>query len=376
MLPSEHELSRLLDTLYDAATDPTLWQHFIGQLGGHTRATGGVLVIHNLEHASCTVATSWGIDPEMDLLYQGHYHALDPWAQRASVLSVACHSESVCPIQEIRKTEFYNDFLLKAGIEHAIFGVMENSDLCLASVSLYRDRCRPEFTDSDLRILRFLAPHLRRAFKLHFRLSVLRAQSAGVESALDLLPIGVILLHPSGAIVHLNRSATALVAENDGLLATHVGLRAQLPTESALLTETIRKAISNSNGKGVSAGTTVLVSRRGRPPLQIQISPIHNSIVKTSQRVAAIVFVNDPLRPHRPNQGLLRMRYGLTPAECRVALLLSDGHPPRRIAEIVGVTDNTVRSQIKSIFSKTGVGRQSEMIRLLMASADPILTRS
>jgi len=61
------------------------------------------------------------------------------------------------------------------------------------------------------------------------------------------------------------------------------------------------------------------------------------------------------------------MQYGLTPAECRVALLLGDGHAPRKIAEMVGVTDNTVRSQIKSIFSKTGVKRQGELIRLLLS---------
>jgi hypothetical protein len=37
--------------------------------------------------------------------------------------------------------------------------------------------------------------------------------------------------------------------------------------------------------------------------------------------------------------------------------LLSDGHSPKEIANIAGVSDDTVRSQIKSIFSKTGVRR-------------------
>jgi DNA-binding CsgD family transcriptional regulator len=52
-----------------------------------------------------------------------------------------------------------------------------------------------------------------------------------------------------------------------------------------------------------------------------------------------------------------------------VALLLGDGHAPRKIANMVGVADSTVRSQIKSIFSKTGVKRQGELIRLLMANS-------
>jgi DNA-binding CsgD family transcriptional regulator len=37
---------------------------------------------------------------------------------------------------------------------------------------------------------------------------------------------------------------------------------------------------------------------------------------------------------------------------------------------MVGVTRNTVRSQIKSVFAKTGVKRQSELVRLLLQNAD------
>jgi len=40
-----------------------------------------------------------------------------------------------------------------------------------------------------------------------------------------------------------------------------------------------------------------------------------------------------------------------------VALLSSDGRVPREIAGKIGVTENTVRSQIKSIYNKTGVKR-------------------
>jgi hypothetical protein len=39
----------------------------------------------------------------------------------------------------------------------------------------------------------------------------------------------------------------------------------------------------------------------------------------------------------------------------------------------VGVTNNTVRSQIKCIFSKTGVRRQSDLVRLLLSNAQPTI---
>jgi len=92
-------------------------------------------------------------------------------------------------------------------------------------------------------------------------------------------------------------------------------------------------------------------------------------------RIAVAVFINDPLKPQRPTDSLLRTLYGLTRAECRVALLLSDGRAPKQIADTVGVTENTVRSQIKSIYGKTGVKRQSELIRLLVNHAGPSIQR-
>jgi DNA-binding CsgD family transcriptional regulator len=167
----------------------------------------------------------------------------------------------------------------------------------------------------------------------------------------------------------MNRAAVAVVSERDGLLATRSGLRAERPAEGSLLEKAIREAASTSNGHGLSAGGTVLVSRRERPALQIVVSPIRDFAI-TSQMVAVIVFITDPLRRQRPSRDALRAIYGLTPAECRVALLVGDGHAPRQIAGMVGVSVNTVRSQIKSVFSKTGVKRQGELVRLLMSNSE------
>jgi hypothetical protein len=57
--------------------------------------------------------------------------------------------------------------------------------------------------------------------------------------------------------------------------------------------------------------------------------------------------------------------------ENKEALPLGDDHAPRQIANTVGVTENTLRSQIKSVSSKTGVKRQGELIRLLLSYSRP-----
>jgi DNA-binding CsgD family transcriptional regulator len=59
------------------------------------------------------------------------------------------------------------------------------------------------------------------------------------------------------------------------------------------------------------------------------------------------------------------MLFGLTPAECRVSLLLADGHAPKEIADSLGVTANTVKSHLSSIYNKTDTSRQSQLAHLL-----------
>jgi DNA-binding CsgD family transcriptional regulator len=245
---------------------------------------------------------------------------------------------------------------------------VKSNNTPLVSLSLYRDKSRVEFAPGDLDILRFLIPHLQRSCDLHLHFAELQSQAAGLGAALDLLPTGAVLLGPKGEVVLMNRSASALIAERDGLLGSREGLRAERPAESALLEDTIRHAASALRGKSLSAGGTVMVSRRTLPPLKVQISPICNSGIVASGPITAVAFITDSTQTVRPTQEPLSALYGLTPAECRVAMLLLDGQPPKGIAGTIGVTIDTVRSQIRSIFGKTGVNRQSDLIRLLISN--------
>jgi len=81
--------------------------------------------------------------------------------------------------------------------------------------------------------------------------------------------------------------------------------------------------------------------------------------------VHAVVFVSDPSQKVRPPAVILRALFGLTPAESRLALLLCDGHTPRQIADLIGVSTNTLKTQLTSIYRKTGTSRQSQLVRLL-----------
>lgn len=62
---------------------------------------------------------------------------------------------------------------------------------------------------------------------------------------------------------------------------------------------------------------------------------------------------------------VFRQTLGLTPAEARLAARLRFGLSLKEAAEELGISVNTVRNQLKSIFDKLGVNRQADLVRHL-----------
>ncbi len=371
MLPGTDCLSRLLGCLYDAASDPTLWEAFLRELAEATDAQSAALLLHDERQSHHAVTSCWGVDPEASRLYSEYYGQIDPWAKRASEMSEqewyswGGSAEQLYPRDQLVKTEYYNDFLVRIDLPNAMFSAVQRSDAGMASLGVYRSARVGTFSPSEIDLLRLLDPHLRRAFRLHFQLSDLKSRTHGLESALNDIPTGVFLLGVAGEIIVANRSASAMLSQKDGLIVDHGKLCAQRADESNNLQRLIGNAIATSAGGGFSPGGAISISRRAGPSLQLLVTPVKNLPLNLPKPVRAVVFASDPSMKLRPAREILVGLFGLTPAECRVAMLLTDGHAPRQIGQLLGVSSNTLKSQLASIYAKTGSSRQSQVVRLI-----------
>jgi DNA-binding CsgD family transcriptional regulator len=63
--------------------------------------------------------------------------------------------------------------------------------------------------------------------------------------------------------------------------------------------------------------------------------------------------------------------YGLTGGELRVLLALAQGLGGKEAADMLGVSESTVRTHLQRIFSKTSTSRQAELLQLLQSSSPP-----
>ena len=80
-----------------------------------------------------------------------------------------------------------------------------------------------------------------------------------------------------------------------------------------------------------------------------------------------MLVLHDGARHARCDPFVLRELFDLTTAEVDVAVLLSQGLPPDRIATLRGVATVTVRSQLHKLMVKTGTRRKTDLVRRLLA---------
>jgi DNA-binding CsgD family transcriptional regulator len=70
-------------------------------------------------------------------------------------------------------------------------------------------------------------------------------------------------------------------------------------------------------------------------------------------------------KPTLPSKEALCSDFGLTPAEANITLGIARGGTLASIATVRGSTIATARTQLKSVFSKLGAHRQSQLVALL-----------
>ena len=88
----------------------------------------------------------------------------------------------------------------------------------------------------------------------------------------------------------------------------------------------------------------------------------------------AALFLMRPKEPPPPNSFRLQISFGMTPAETRLADLLAYGKSLKDIGEHLHLGRETLKSQLRSLFKKTGTHRQGELIALFLSSLSISMT--
>ena len=182
-----------------------------------------------------------------------------------------------------------------------------------------------------------------------------------------MLDCALIIVDHEGQVEYRNRHASALLKGGRAGLALARGV---ITAKAHALREQLMEAIQRACATEQRTSAVCVPEPGTSPDLwpRMVVVPVVAS-GPMNERRAAIWVLNT--EPQHPDEDLLAALFRLSRAEARLAIGLLKGLSAAECAAQSGVGVATIRSQLHSIFSKTGVRRQAQLVALL--SRVPVL---
>jgi len=362
-------LSELLLHLERSITKPAQWDKFLELLAQDLQASVTGLVLRPVADGEAGLVRLWGVSAEGFAAYAHRYFALDPFVQLP--LGRVVTLDQVVSMDVLERSEFYRDYLVPHDAIHHL-GV----DLRAGAHYHVRFRaCRPRhagpFGPSDRALCELLVPHLQAAVDAHAEFELMRTERSVYAQAMDHLTLATLILDHQGRIIHGNDAAREVLAQQDGITLDGDHLALSHREDAELFRAAFRRALAGQRSGQPGIVEVVRVHRSAdKEPIAVIVKPAHgNASAGDSAMLGAVaVFLSTERGITESTAAGIQKLLGLTNKETRLALCLANGRSLQESARDIGITMSTARAHLRAIFAKTGIDRQSRLVRVILRS--------
>jgi|GEM_PF-1978280 len=378
-LPAESALSDIPDLItqaYQGSLEASPWQSLLRSLRLHTDSEMSAMMLRPGKAGLAALAL-WDFrnplpaeavrDFSVEYANMGYRDPLtSALGKTGGVLSL----DQVVAGTALEQTEFYRRIMQPAGIAQVLAMHVPMPDNAACFIGMMRGPGQSAFSVADKQMLLALRPHLEHALKVHALLKRQEMEKGIYGDALDSLTIGTIVLDGRGRILEANQTAKNILRRSfcfsvvdDHLIPTKSQYRdefkqllnAAISWRERQLPDTFVEALRIDCPTGADIG------------LLIRTSPCSNWY-QNAGVPAVIIYLEDFEQESSAPEQIIARLFGLTKSEARLAALLASGVTLTEAAVRLKLTESSVRTYSKKIFAKMGIGRQAELVRLILKS--------
>jgi DNA-binding CsgD family transcriptional regulator len=357
VLDSLADFETLVDEIYEASVMADRWPPLLDRLAAIADGEGALIF------AAAPGQPRW-------LSSERIHDRIDRWT-RSPFAQRNPRSERLVPNTEARfltdldrfteaeldAEPFYRDVLRSVGFGWCVGTTIRSPAGDTLVVSIEKAYAKGPVERATAEKLDILRPHIARAAVLSGRLGFERARTA--VNTLELIGLPAAAVTPSGKAVAANPGFLALSP------AVHVGAQDQVQFTSTAAQIMFKEALTVPASLTKAGRSIPVAGSDANAPFIAHVLPLRLSGLDLFAGAVSIVFLTPVTEQRSPGPELLQALFDLTPAEARIASLVIDGKSVDSISKIQSVSLNTVRTQLKSVFMKTGVDRQVDLVRLL-----------
>ena len=350
--------SDFIDQIYEASFVPELWPSVLDRLAQMTQSYGGLLFCVRER------VLNWTSSSALSDVFQTYVS--EGWFKRCS--RQVCIMSQTQPLflgeydfwtpEQLDSNPIYRDFFRPRGL-----GWSAGTGMPLPSgdnivFSVERQFQGGPIEDANKQRLNEMRPHLARAAMVAARLGMQKAM--GAQETLELMGMPCALLNSQGSVLAANSQAQDLTEIISWLSQDRIAFADKQATIQ------LQQALDGLLYHSPRSVCSFAVRDEHQIASHVaHIVPIKRSAHDLFAHSYAMMIIMPVASPSFAPVALIRTLFDLTASEARIAQALGQGESLEEIAASGGVSINTVRSQLKLVFEKTGCSRQAEVCALM-----------
>lgn len=370
MTPQDEQI--MVDSIYEGVLENPPWRTFLHLLRGQLQCVASGLWLRSpmLEELKLSL---WDMEPEYEKLLEPF---MDTYHKNAFLFrSDIAHGEvkffsDVISENDLKKSDYYHQFLAPQNIGDGLQFLIEEPEGLRLWIEMGRSAERPPFGDEEKQICYALAPHLRRALSIYSKMMRSESEADIYSQLVEQLTVGVIILDRDAQVIKVSSLAESLIDELDCIKITNDKLRFSKKNDQEAYVASFQKALGQYESSSRPSSTELLrIEPSGGQPIGLLVKCLaSNPWYEGKGCPVVVLYLCDSTAHKSTREYFVAKLFGLTISEAALAILLADGKTLAEAAQLLNVTENTARTVSKRIFSKTGVRRQAELVRLILSS--------
>lgn len=198
------------------------------------------------------------------------------------------------------------------------------------------------------------------------------ARLEGVRAGFGTRDTAAILLDGEGCILETNVAARRMLRARTGLQRVGDRLTASHPDDAARLREAWFEAIAAyATGRRAPPRELTIARDPGQRPLLVAVHQPPTAALREGRHDPRLLLLIVDPDASRDIDSACAV-YHLTQSQTRLTKKLVEGLSVTEAAAELGLSAETGRTYLKEIFRRTGVSRQTALIRLLLSSCLPV----
>jgi DNA-binding CsgD family transcriptional regulator len=369
MAAKTQDIDELILMIHSAALAATGWERIANDLRRALSAESAAIVKPSDKPGNKPWFLPFALDPASVRGYAEYWGQYDVWhlasiRLRRNRIGMVNLDREVVDYSELQKTAYYNEYMRPLNIETmmnvCLSGPEPDGSFGATAMSFYRGRGGAPFSTEDARLMSHLAPHLIVAAQNYWAAQSLRLLTEAHGHALDSLTSAVLGLDAAGRVSFANQAALEAIRRKHWV---QVSAGVLGPSGSLRQPSSVGRALAQL-ARGYSFKILVTDAGAGAQAILCGAPVPASELSWYPARVTTLVWLT-PIVPNVSAAADLAMMFGLSPAEKRLVVRLNEGDDVRSAALNLRISLHTARTQLKSVFAKTGLRTQSALLTFL-----------